>query len=649
MASSIPLPKRSLEECHRIMTGPGAPWEYEEKVIKGRRVKTYKQLPGSVRDFWLATKPFANREYIVYEDERLTFGAADAKIRHLASLFHQRGVRKGDRVAIAMRNLPEWALSFFAAHMLGAVAVAVNAWLSPEAFAHCLELTQPRIVLVDEERAKLLQDRIAPLRRQGCKAFFVTRSSQQIGAGLEKLEDALRASPARDLPDVNISPEDPAIIFFTSGTMSMPKGVLSTQRQFLTNRLNTSSAQARAILRQGLDLPAPDPKAPPRSVLLTIPLFHVMGCHSFLMLLTALGGKIVLMRKFDPVKASHIIRREGITSMGGVPHMVMQLIEHLEPSGELKLDGFSFGGGPASTRLPSDVKKKLPEVSAAQGFGLTGRLLRFYGMSGALLTAHVMCAEVNSVATSFAGDDYILRPASCGLAAPNVDLKIIPPESKKPVSDSPSLAPNEIGEICIAGANVAEGYYNDEKATKEAFEADGWFKSGDLGYLDEDGFLYIADRAKDIVRRLRPLRFDLLNSLTRPFPAFAALPQIIRSGENISSVSVENAIFQHDAVKEVAVVPVPCEVRGEEIAAVIVLHPHSSSSSSRRAEPPTEHSVQALVASQLPKHCVPALVVFAEGELPRNATGKVLKGEVKKVAVSEWERRRANKAGRAKL
>ncbi|GAA5949329.1 hypothetical protein JCM21900_005606 [Sporobolomyces salmonicolor] len=602
MASSIPLLKRSLEECHRIMTGPGAPWEYEEKVIKGRRVKTYKQLPGSVRDFWLATKPFANREYIVYEDERLTFGTADAKVRHIASLFHHRGVRKGDRVVIAMRNLPEWALSFFAAHMLGAVAVAVNAWLSPEAFAHCLELTQPRIVLVDEERAKLLQDRIAPLRRQGCKAFFVTRSSQQVGAGLEKLEDALRASPARDLPDVNISPEDPAIIFFTSGTMSMPKGVLSTQRQFLTNRLNTSSAQARAILRQGLDLPAPDPKAPPRSVLLTIPLFHVMGCHSFLMLLTALGGKIVLMRKFDPVKASHIIRREGITSMGGVPHMVMQLIEHLEPSGELKLDGFSFGGGPASTRLPSDVKKKLPEVSAAQGFGLT---------------------EVNSVATSFAGDDYILRPASCGLAAPNVDLKIIPPESKKPVSHLPSLAPNEIGEICIAGANVAEGYYHDEKATKEAFEADGWFKSGDLGYLDEDGFLYIADRAKDI---------------------------IIRSGENISSVSVENAIFQHDAVKEVAVVPVPCEVRGEEIAAVIVLHPHSSSSSSsRRAAPPTEHSVQALVAAQLPKHCVPALVVFAEGELPRNATGKVLKGEVKKVAVSEWERRRANTAGRAKL
>ncbi|GAA5863277.1 hypothetical protein JCM1840_007466 [Sporobolomyces johnsonii] len=597
MASSISPPKRSLEECHRIMTGPGAPWEYEEKVIKGRRVKAYKQLPESVRDFWLATKPFANREYIVYEDERLTFAAADAKIRHLASLFHHRGVRKGDRVAIAMRNLPEWALSFFAAHMLGAVAVAVNAWLSPEAFAHCLELTQPRVVLIDEERAKLLQDRIDPLRRKGCKAFLVARCGHRAGAGLEKLEDALQASPACDLPAVNISAEDPAIIFFTSGTMSMPKGVLSTQRQFLTNRLNTSSAQARAILRQGLDLPAPDPKAPPRSVLLTIPLFHVMGCHSFLMLLTALGGKIVLMRKFDPVKSSDIIRREGITSVGGVPHMVMQLVEHLEPSGELKLDGFSFGGGPASTRLPGDVKKKLPDVSAAQGFGLT---------------------EVNSVATSFAGNDYILRPASCGLAAPNVDLKIIPPESKKPVSDSPSLAPNEIGEICIAGANVAEGYYNDEKATKEVFEADGWFKSGDLGYLDQDGFLYIADRAKDI---------------------------IIRSGENISSVSVENAIFQHDVVKEVAVVPVPCEVRGEEVAAVVVLHP----SSSRRAEPPTEQSLQALVASHLPKHCVPALVLFVEDELPRNATGKVLKGEVKKVAVSEWERRRANKAGGAKL
>ncbi|GAA5924007.1 class I adenylate-forming enzyme family protein [Sporobolomyces koalae] len=587
-------PRRSLQECHQILTGPGMPWEMEPKLIKGRNVRVYKQLAPSVRDFWLASKAHGNKECIVYENERYTFEQAHDKVQHLAHVFHERGVRKGDRVAIAMRNLPEWIFSFFAAHMLGAVAVAVNAWLTPDALAHVLRLTAPTLAIVDEERAVLFKTALESLGSSRCKSFIVVRSDARPPAGFEKYEDALRATTTRTLPKIEILPEDPAILFLTSGTTSLPKAVLATQRQFLTNRFNTSIASARALLRQGLPLPAPDPNAEQRVALITIPLFHVMGCHSFLMLATAIGAKIVLMHKFDAVRAAEIVEREGVHTVGGVPHLVMQMYAQLDPHKATKLDGFSFGGGPAASRLPGDVKKKLPNVSPAQGYGLT---------------------EVNSVATSVAGEDYVQRPLSCGLAAPSVDLKIIPVDSPRSVSDSPSLAVGEIGEVCIAGSNVAEGYYNDEAATKSAFDQDGWFRSGDVGYLDADGFLYITDRSKDM---------------------------IIRSGENIASVSIENAIFQHDGIKEVAAIGMPDELRGEEIGVVCVLDRSS------QTQPPTEESLKALVGSLLPKHCIPAMILFSDQDLPRNATGKILKAQVKKFALVEWERRQASRT-KAKL
>ncbi|GAA5846742.1 hypothetical protein JCM3766R1_005051 [Sporobolomyces carnicolor] len=594
-----PPPKRSLAECHRILTAPGMPWEMEHKQINGRSVRVYKQVPNSVREFWHATKAHGAKDCVVYEGERYSYQQAHDKVQRLARLFHDRGVRKGDRVAIAMRNLPEWIFSFFAAHELGAVAVAVNAWLSPEALAHVLTLTEPKLAIVDEERASLFRQQLSGTAGARPKSLIVVRAAKgQTPQGFERYEDALETVSARDVPPVEIRPEDPAILFLTSGTTSLPKAVLSTQRQFLTNRFNTSIASARALLRQGLPLPAPDPKAEQRVALITIPLFHVMGCHSFLMLGCAIGAKMVLMRKFDAEQAADLVEREGVHTVGGVPHLVMQMYERLDPLKSTKLDGFSFGGGPAAARLPGDVKRKLKNVSPAQGYGLT---------------------EVNSVATSVAGEDYVQRPLSCGLAAPTVDLKIIPVDSPGAVSEARALGPGEVGEVCIFGCNVAEGYYNDPASTEAAFERDGWFRSGDVGYLDADGFLFITDRSKDM---------------------------IIRSGENIASVSVENAIFQHDAVKEVAIVGMKDDLRGEEVVALCVLHPPSSRPPS--ASTPTEATLQNLVASLLPKHCVPAMVLFSESELPRNATGKVLKAQVKEYCKPAWDKRQASKT-RAKL
>ncbi|GAA5929081.1 hypothetical protein JCM3775_006730 [Rhodotorula graminis] len=616
MAYVPPEPMRSVQQCNDLMQQPGSPFITDTLTIGKRRVRAYRNLPASVRDLWLASaETFAKREYLVYENERLTYADAHERVLRLASLLHARGVKKGDRVAIAMRNVPEWAVSWWACHLLGGIGVAVNAWLTPEAFYHCVSVTTPVALIVDAERAGILCPKVSDLRSLGCNTFLVARSAAP-PSGFEPFVDALARHEPREFPRPDLSPDDDAVIFFTSGTTSLPKGVLSTQRQYLSNRWNTASGKVRAVLRKGGDIPVPDPKAPPPSVLLTVPLFHVMGNHSFLVSLTVGGGKIVLMHKFSPSLGAQLVVKEGITNASGVPNQVSALLEELPPNAEgVKLETLSYGGGAPSSRLPEEVRRRLPNALTSQGYGLT---------------------EVNSVATAFAGDDYLARPTSCGLAPPAVDLKIIPPSAPMPVSAAPALKPREVGEICIHGPNVAKGYWRDEEATRKAFDDEGWFRSGDLGYVDEEGFLFIADRAKDI---------------------------IIRSGENISSVQVENALFAHDAVREVAVVPVPCEVHGEQVAAVVVLHPstHPSRSSSARQPPPTEAALRSIAASSLPRHAVPALVILvevgAEEEgLPKNGTGKVVKGEVKQVAAAEWEKRglgkkpaRKEEQARAKL
>ncbi|GAA5907296.1 hypothetical protein JCM8208_007146 [Rhodotorula glutinis] len=605
-----PAPVRSVKECDAILQSPQSPLVTDTITIGTRRVRAYRNLPPSIRDAWLTSaETFAKREYLIYENERLTYADAHERAVRLAALLHARGVKKGDRVAIAMRNIPEWAVIWWACHLLGAVPVAVNAWQTPEAFYHCVSITTPTALFVDAERAEVLQSRVPDLRSLGCRTFFVARSAAP-PAGFESFVEALKAQTSGDFPRPEILPEDDACIFFTSGTTSLPKGVLSTHRQYLSNMFNSACSNARALLRKGEAIPVPDPDAPQLSVLLVVPLFHAMGNHSFLGPVSAMGGKIVLMHKFSPSLGAKLVIEEGIMGASGVPSQVSQLLEEIPHDAEgVKLETLSYGGGPPSSRLPEQLRKRLPNALTAQGYGLT---------------------EVNSAATVFAGDDYLARPTSCGLPALAVDIKIIPPTAPMPISSAPALKPHEVGEICIHGPNVSQGYWRDEEATRKAFDKDGWFRSGDLGYVDEEGFLYISDRAKDI---------------------------IIRSGENISSVQVENALFAHDAVREVAVVPVPCEVHGEQVAAVVVLHPstHPSRSSSARQPPPTESALRSIAASSLPRHAVPALVLLfdekVQGEgLPKNATSKVVKGDVKKLAAAEWERRGlGKKPTRAKL
>ncbi|SGY68549.1 BQ5605_C004g02897 [Microbotryum silenes-dioicae] len=569
---------RTIQEAMEIMTGPGMPWETEEKTIKGRTYPVYKQLPSSMREFWLATKtPFGSRKYIVYDNESYTYAEAHTRVAALAALFHSRGVRKGDRVAICARNLPEFIFSFWAAASIGAIISAVNAWGTLDVLMHCFQMVECKLLVLDQERVTKLAEQQEELARLGCSTILVARPSKSLPKGMESMDQALAGCSDKQMPKVSIAPEDNATIYFTSGTTSKPKGVLATNRQFLSNRLNTSVAGARATLMKGLSLPVPDPNAQ-KAVLLSVPLFHVIGAHSFLTLMTAMGGKVVMMHKYSAEKASELIIRERVTLAGGVPHMVLEIVDRLSRQSHA-LEALSFGGGPASSRLPEMVKKSIGEVPAGQGFGLT---------------------ETNSVATSVAGEEYVKRPTSCGLPTPVTRLKIIDPATYE------ELPTGKTGEICIHGPNIAEGYYRNEKATKEAFTEDGWFKSGDMGHVDEEGYLYVSDRAKDI---------------------------IIRGGENIASIHVENALYSDDRVKDAAVVAVPHEKLGEAVAAVVVLH-------SKHRGQVDEAELRKVVGAKLPKHCVPEMILFWK-DMPRNATGKTLKTELKPKLKAEWEKRQA--------
>jgi len=391
-------------------------------------VRAYRNLPASIRDQWLLSaevrslslsrtprlacltlflvQAFGEREYLIYENERLTYADAQARAARLAALLHARGVKKGDRVAIAMRNIPEWAFScvqlplplsrrrrgsctvvksasltallarrWWACQLLGAVAVAVNAWLTPEAFYHCVSITEPVAVVVDAERAEVLQSRTSDLRSLGCRTFLVARSASPL-ADFESFTDTLAAQASSKFPRPEILPEDEACIFFTSGTTSLPKGVLSTHRQYLSNMFNSACGGARALLRKGEPIPAPDLTAPQLSVLLVVPLFHAMGNHSFLGPVSAQGGKIVLMRKFSPQLGARLIVDEGVMAASGVPSQVSQLLEEIPLDAEgVKLETLSYGGGPPSSRLPEQLRARLPNALTAQGYGLTGAWL----------------------------------------------------------------------------------------------------------------------------------------------------------------------------------------------------------------------------------------------------------------------------------
>jgi len=555
-----------VAEAYAALTAPGMPFEMETLRIGDRTVRAYKHMFPHLRAVFEHGLGWGAREYLVFENQRLTFDAHGRAVAALARALHSKyGVRKGDRIAIAMRNFPEWSIAFWAGAVLGAVVTPLNAWGTASDLHYGITDSGSRIVFVDGERL----ERLRPVREVFTAAqFFSTRSPDARELGVIPLADiigpaeAYSALPDSTLPEAAIAPDDDATIFYTSGTTGHPKGALGTQRNIVTNIMNIDFGNAFTLLRKGDALPPDATLTPQKTGLLPAPFFHVTGCHSNLVPAMAKGRKIVLMHKWNPERALELIEHECINTTSGVPSMAWQLLESpaFAKHDLSSIEGVSYGGAAASPELTRRVAQSFPRVLPRQAYGAT---------------------ETSSVSTAISGEDFQCRPASVGTASPVCDIRIMR-------EDGTEANTGESGEIWIAGPNVVKGYWNRPSETAAAF-GDGWYRTGDIGRVDEEGFVYVLDRLKDM---------------------------LIRGGENIYCVEIESVLYTHPAILEAAVVGIPHRVLGEEVGAVVQL---------KLGHAATEQELSAHVAATLPRHKVPVAVDIREAELPKNASGKVLK------------------------
>lgn len=396
----------------------------------------------------------------------------------------------------------------------------------------------------------------------------IVSRTDAVPAGATVLEDIVgnpndwASLPAVERAAIELGSDDDATIFYTSGTTGNPKGALGTHRNLTTNILSGSFVAARSLLRRGEPLPS----AQPRTTLTVIPMFHVTACSASLMGSMANGHTTVFMRKWDAVRAMELIEREKVNVTGGVPTIAWQLIEHPDRAKYdlSSLEAINYGGAPSAPEL---VKRIYEEFGALPGNG--------WGMT-----------ETMATVTSHLAEDYLARPTSAGPPVAAADLEI------RDQDGATVLGTGAVGELWARGPMIVKGYWNKPEATAETF-VDGWVRTGDLARLDDEGFVYIVDRAKDI---------------------------LIRGGENIYSSEIENVLYEHPAVTDCAIIGIPHRTLGEEPAAVVHLAPGLSA---------TQTDLQDWVRARLAAFKVPVAIRFVAETLPRNANGKILKKDLK--------------------
>ncbi len=546
------------------LTGPDGPFRIETVEVSGIPLRVYATAPASLREVLLGTRIHGNRPFTVYQDERMSYADHFRRVAALAHLLVYRGIGPGDRVAIGMRNYPEWTQAFWACQAIGAVAVTLNAWWTGEELEYALADSAARAALLDGERLQRVEPHLS-----GSGLELVLGVRDAVGApGALDLEAALAPYELRfdrdpSLPEIAIDADAPSTIMYTSGTTGRPKGAVASHRNHVTNLMNSLLAATVTARLAGGDAPAEPPQP---AVLQTFPFFHIGGL-SGLYVGTAIGAKLALMYKWDPAEALRLVEAEGIGSLSGVPTVVRQLLERAQQEGRdlPTLGGIASGGAPVPPDLIDTIGAQFRQrVAPGNGYGLT---------------------ETTSAVITNGGEDYFARPNSIGRPVPVADVRIVG-------EDGNDVAEGEIGELWVKGPNVVHGYWNKPEATAEAF-TDGWFHTGDLGYRDADGFYFVVDRAKDVV---------------------------IRGGENVYCAEVEHVLFLHPDVQDVAVVGLPHRELGEEVVAVI--EPRSG----HRID---DNDVQGFAAARLARFKVPSRVIVIDEPLPRTATGKVLKRQLK--------------------
>jgi long-chain acyl-CoA synthetase len=568
----------SVADATKQLVDTNPMFAVSEAVVRDVPMRVWTSCPPSLRFLLELSRGYGPATYLVYEDERLTYEEHFEKTAALARYMHDDlGVRAGDRVAIAMRNFPEWVVSFWATAALGAVVVPLNAWWTGPELAYGLEDSGSAVAFVDLERMARLTPYLESLVEHGLAHLVVVRADADniptdAPVPVSSFGDAfalhLPLEPGTaPLPPVDIDPDDDATMFYTSGTTGKPKGAVGTQRNICSNLLSLAFVAARSALLATGEMKSVLAGGGSQNVhLLSVPLFHATGCHAILVANTAAGGKLVMMRRWNPERALELIEREKVTVFGGVPTMAWQVLESPDfaTRDTSSVRSVAYGGAPAPPKLVRRIHEHFPAGSPSVGYGLT---------------------ETSSVTTMNTGQHYIDKPDSVGPPVPVVELKVVDEEGSE-------LPPGATGELWIKGPNIVKGYWGKPEETTACF-TDGWLHSGDLARIDFEGDLYIVDRAKDMV---------------------------IRGGENVYSVEVEAALFEYPAVSDVAVIGLPHEVLGEEVGAVVLLRQGVQVS----AEDLRDHLAERLAAFKIPTR-----IFFVDEPLPRNAAGKVLKRDLR--------------------
>ncbi len=431
-------PAMSIAQAHALLTAPGQPFEMATRDIRGVPTRTWKNAPPTLRDVFLAGRAHGDKVFLVHDDERVTFAAFARATATLAAQLVADGVGKGDRVAVVMRNLPEWPVAFFAAELCGAIVTPLNAWWTGSELEYGLSDSGTKILLIDAERLARLTEHLPNC--PDLTRIYVTRSTEESGNPLvHRLEDVIGTPhdwatlPEVALPDVALDPEDDATIFYTSGTTGKPKGALGTHRNIVSNIMASAISAARTYLRRGEMPPTPDPAAPQKGSLLSVPFFHATGCHAVLSPSLFAGAKLVLMRKWDAEAAMALIERERLTSCGGVPTIAWQIIEH--PNRDKydlsSLEAVAYGGAPSAPELVRQIRTQFKGAAAGNGWGMT---------------------ETSATFTHHMGEDYANRPDSAGPPVPVCDVKVTDPEGHE-------VPPGTVGELWGRGPNVVKEYW----------------------------------------------------------------------------------------------------------------------------------------------------------------------------------------------
>jgi acyl-CoA synthetase (AMP-forming)/AMP-acid ligase II len=542
-----------------------SPFATAQIDIHGVQHQVFSNAPKNLREMFTTCMDQGDLPFLVCGDDRFSFAETYTQAAQLAHALHtDLGIKKGDRVALVMRNYPEWVMSYMALTAIGAVCVSLNAWWQSDELQYGLEHSGSSLLIADEGRLNRIQSYLG----ESELPFIAVRLSATSELGeMAKAYDwveLLGRHQGEAFPNVHVAPEDGATILYTSGSTGHPKGVLSSHRAVVSTIWQWLAMTCAHIEIMGDDL-VPAKHQP--AALLSIPLFHVTGCNTFFLLSMMIGRKVVMMHKWDVEVAMKMVEDEKITMLGGVPTMSMELLAAAESSKRdlSSLTNIQAGGAARPAEQVEQLFKMFEAASPSTGYGLT---------------------ETNGLATSIAEQDYRDRPASVGIASgPMAQVKIVDDEGVEVVT-------GQSGEILIKSVTNFDAYWKNPEASAASFQGE-WFVTGDIGSLDEEGFLYILDRKKDIV---------------------------IRGGENISCLEIELAIYDYPKVQEVGVFSAPDERLGECVVAAVM---------PREGEEVTKAEILDFLRKRLAAFKIPSDIWLHRENLPRIASGKIAKVQLK--------------------